>query len=162
MAPSVFYSFDPDRDIRRAQLVNSIGAVEGQSVLDAPGWDEVRASGPHAMATRIEREISRRAALIVLIGRRTATRSGVVSEIQTAWRTGKPLLGVYVHGLLPDDHLDIKGPDPFQMAGLAGASVPVFDPTSFDWRGHFDSDATFHRLSGSLEAWIAAGRIRTT
>ena len=42
MAKSVFYSFHYKRDVYRVQLVRNINALEGQPVLNAQDWEEIR------------------------------------------------------------------------------------------------------------------------
>ena len=40
-----------------------------------------------------------RSCVVVLIGSKTANREWVQYEIKKAWKDGKALLGVYIHGL---------------------------------------------------------------
>jgi hypothetical protein len=98
-------------------------------------------------------------AVIVLVGRQTASRPWVIYEVEKAWSDKKPLLGIRVHGLSSFGKTDGAGPNPFERADV-GAGVPVFDPTVRDWRGNIDPQATYRKLTGNLEWWSSQGRVR--
>lgn len=159
MAKSVFYSFHYERDVHRVQLVRNINALEGQPLLNAQGWEQVRRQGEQAIRNWIHREMAYKKAVIVLIGQQTASRPWVIYEIEKAWADGKPLLGVLIHGLSSMGAVDRPGPDPFVKAtGVYG--VPVFDPTVKSWDGKVDSKATFNTLADNLESWSSQGKVK--
>lgn len=49
MAKSVFYSFHYDRDAWRVQQIIRMGALEGQPILNAQEWEEVKRKGDAAI-----------------------------------------------------------------------------------------------------------------
>ena len=51
MAKSVFYSFHYDRDAWRVQQIIQMGALEGQPILNAQQWEEVKRKGDAAIET---------------------------------------------------------------------------------------------------------------
>lgn len=159
MAKSVFYSFHYERDVHRVQLVRNVNALEGQPVLNSQDWEEVRRKGDQAIENWIHDQMSYKKAVIVLIGKQTASRPWVIYEIEKAWRNKKPLLGIYIHGLSSLGKVDSMGANPFDKAeGVSG--VPVFDPTQRDWQGNIDSKATYNNLVQNLETWSGQGKVR--
>ena len=157
MAKTVFYSFYYKRDVHRVQLVQKIGALEGQPVLNAQEWETVKGRGPKAVQDWIDEQMKYKRAVIVLIGAETARRPWVKYEIEKAWAEGKPLLGVRIHGISSMGVVDAEGANPFYAADVPGYSIPVFDPTQRDWRGNIDSQATYNYLAANLEAWSDQG-----
>lgn len=159
MAKTVFYSFHYERDVHRVQLVRNINALEGQPLLNAQKWEEVRRRGDQAIKNWIGTEMAYKKAVIVLIGRHTSSRDWVLYEIEKAWADKKPLLGISVHGLSSFGTTDSPGANPFdKVAGISG--VPVFDPTVYDWWGNIDSKATYSKLVQNLDSWSGQGKIR--
>lgn len=158
MAKTVFYSFHYTRDVHRVQLVRNINALEGQPVLNSQEWEKVRRGGAAAIQKWIDGEMAYKRAVVVLIGKETASRPWVKYEIQKAWADRKPLLGVRIHGLSSMGTIDSVGGDPFAVAGLRG--VPIFDPTVKNWLGSIDSQATYRALASSLEQWAGKGVTR--
>jgi hypothetical protein len=156
MAKSVFYSFYYDRDVYRVQLVRNINALEGQPLLNAQEWEDVRRKGVQEW---IRKEMAYKKAVIVLIGQETASRPWVIYEIEKAWTDKKPLLGIRIHGLSSLGSVDRPGANPFDKADVGG-SIPIFDPTVKDWRGNADSKATYNKLAENLERWSEQGVVR--
>ncbi|TDL46517.1 TIR domain-containing protein [Kocuria rosea] len=159
MAKSVFYSFHYGRDVNRVQLVRNINALEGQPLVTPQSWEEVRRKGEQAIKNWIHQQMAYKKAVIVLIGKETASRDWVIHEIQKAWQDKKPLLGIYIHGLPSMGTVDSMGPNPFEKAkGVSG--IPVFNPTKTDWQGKIDSQATYNHLKQNLENWSGQGKVR--
>ena len=159
MAKSVFFSFHYERDVHRVQLVRNVNALEGQPLLNAQKWEEVRRNGGQAIENWIHAQMAYKKAVIVLIGKHTASRDWVIYEIEKAWKDKKPMLGINIHGLSSFGTVDAAGANPFDKAmGVSG--VPVFDPTIKDWRGQIDSKATYNNLSQNLEFWSGKGKVR--
>lgn len=156
MAKSVFYSFHYERDVHRVQLVRNINALEGQPLLNAQSWEQVRRRGDRAIEEWIDKEMAYKKAVIVLVGRETATRPWVQYEINKAWDDRKPLLGVRIHGLSSMGTVDSAGSSPFNDA----VGIPLFDPTVVGWDGRIDSKATYAKLVDNLEWWSTQGRVR--
>ncbi|WP_406237536.1 TIR domain-containing protein [Nocardia sp. NBC_01009] len=159
MAKTVFYSFHYQRDVHRVQLVRNIGALEGQPLLGAQKWEEVKAKGNAAIEAWIDEQMKYKKAVIVLIGQETASRPWVQYEIKRAWDLKRPLLGVHIYGLSSMGSVDRKGADPFLKAGISG--VPVFDPTVRNLNGNIDSQATYKVLERDLEGWSNQGVVRS-
>jgi hypothetical protein len=157
MATTVFYSFHYTRDVHRVQLVRNINALEGQPILNSQEWEEVRQGGPSAVQKWIDSEMAYKRAVVVLVGKETATRPWVKYEIEKAWSSKKPLLGIRIHGLSSMGAVDSIGGDPFANAGLPG--VPIYDPTVTNWQG-VDSQATYRALATNIEQWAAQGVTR--
>lgn len=157
MASSVFYSFHYERDVNRVQLVQKINALEGPPLLTPQAWETLRRRGTTAVAEWIDEEMKYKKAVIVLIGRETASRDWVKYEIRKAWADKRPLLGIAIHGLSSFGSVDSAGPNPFEAAGLPASSIPLFDPTQRDYLGRIDSQATYARLADSLVTWSTLG-----
>jgi len=159
MAKTVFYSFHYERDVHRVQLVRNINALEGQPLLNAQTWEEVRKKGRKAIEEWIHEKMAYKKAVIVLIGKETSTREWVIYEIEKAWTDRKPLLGVRIHGLSSFGSIDKAGANPFDVA-KGVKNIPVFDPTQTDIWGEIDSKATYHKLAQNLEYWSSLGITR--
>lgn len=159
MAKTVFYSFHYERDVHRVQLVRNINALEGQPVLNSQEWERVRRGGPAAIEKWIDEKMKYKRAVVVLIGRDTASRPWVKYEIQKAWRDKRPLLGIRIHGLSSMGTVDTAGGDPFKSAGIT-LRVPIFDPTKINAFGRIDSQATYRGLVANIENWSSKGVIR--
>ncbi|MDK8791508.1 TIR domain-containing protein [Corynebacterium sp. MSK039] len=160
---AVFYSFHYERDVNRVQLIRQMGLIEGQPILNAQEWESVRARGSSVIANWIDEQMKYKAAVIVLIGRETASRPWVRYEIQKAWNARKPLLGIRIHGLSSMGTVDTIGPDPFtQISGFEGRNpgLPIFDPTVSGVLGDIDSKATYQNLVDHLRSWSSQGRVR--
>ena len=91
MAKSVFYSFHSDRDAWRVQQIIQMGALEGQPILNAQQWEEVKRKGDAAIEKWIADQMAYKSAVVVLIGAQTASRPWVRHEIAYAWDNHKPL-----------------------------------------------------------------------
>lgn len=151
MAKTVFYSFHYGRDVHRVQLIRNFHALEGQPLLNAQDWEKVRRGGDRAIENWIDEQMRYKRAVIVLIGNETATRPWVQYEIEKAWKERKPLLGIRIHGLSSMGVTDRPGLNPFDVAGLRGARIPVFDPT------RSSSQGTHAHLRSMLPTWSEQG-----
>lgn len=159
MAKSVFYSFHYTRDVGRVQLVQKIGALEGQPLLNSQDWESKKQQGTAAIQQWIDDQMKHKSAVIVLIGRETASREWVKYEIARAWSLKRPLLGINIHGISSFGSADSKGSNPFdKVPGASG--VPVFDPTVRNAVGTIDTKATYANLERNLPTWAAKGVTR--
>lgn len=154
---AVFLSFHYERDSKRVQQVLNMGAVEGQTILTAQGWEEVKRGGDQAVKNWIAKEMNYKSAVVVLIGQETASREWVKYEIRKAWDDRKPILGVRIHGLADlTDGTDRPGTNPFAGIKLVGGRdlgdiLPVFDPAGAD------SKQVYSSIKNNLAGWIARG-----
>lgn len=159
MAKTVFYSFHYERDVHRVHLVKNLNALEGQPLLNSQEWEKVRRGGDAAIEKWINEQMAYKKAVIVLIGKETATRPWVKHEVKKAWADKKPLLGIRIHGLSSMGTIDSIGGNPFTNAGITG--VPIYDPTVTSWQGKVDSQATYKALSDNIELWSGQGVTRS-
>ncbi|MDK8178836.1 TIR domain-containing protein [Micrococcus luteus] len=63
MAKSVFYSFHYDRDAWRVQQIIQMGALEGQPILNAQQWEEVKRKGDAAIKKWIADQMAYKSAV---------------------------------------------------------------------------------------------------
>jgi hypothetical protein len=122
MARRVYLSFHYARDAQRVSQVRQMGAVQGQRLLTANSWEEVKRGGGFAIRRWIGKEMQGRSCIVVLIGTQTARREWVEYEIRRGWKEGRGVVGVHIHGLRNlDGTRSPKGPNPF--SGLTVKSV---------------------------------------
>lgn len=154
MPTSVFFSFHFARDIIRVQKVANIGALEGQA-LNRQNWEKVKRQGNTAIENYIDQEMAYKRAVVVLIGKETASRPWVQYEIKKAWAAKKPLVGIYINGLKDfQDNTDSPGPNPFQQFGFNDSSktyadfVPAYKPVGTT------SQEIYSNISQNINGWI--------
>lgn len=134
MAKSVFYSFHYDLDSWRVQQIINIGVLEGQPILNAQAWEEVKRQGDKAIEKWISDQMSYKKAVVVLVGSGTAARPWVQHEIVKAWNDKKPIVGVRINGLADSNgKIDSVGVNPFskitfKSGGTLADFVPLHTP----------------------------------
>jgi hypothetical protein len=154
MAKSVFFSFHYDRDYWRVQQIIQMGAVEGQTILNAQKWEEVKRQGDAAIEKWIADQMAYKAAVVVLVGSETASRPWVRREIAYAWDNRKPLVGVRIHGLSDrNSNTDSPGSNPFtevklKNGGSVGDHVTLHTPSGGT------SQAVYASIKANLTAWV--------
>jgi MTH538 TIR-like domain (DUF1863) len=154
VAKSVFYSFHYERDNWRVQEIMKMGALQGQTILNAQQWEEVKRKGEAAIKQWIADQMAYKSAVVVLVGAQTASRPWVLHEIAYAWDNKKPLVGVRIHGLADGNgKTDSYGDNPFSSVKLAGGGnvgtyVPVYNPTGAN------SQAVYADISANLLTWV--------
>lgn len=99
MARKVFYTFRYSNDSHRVQQVKNMGVVEGQPLLSANGWEDVKSGGDAAIQEWIDNNMSGKSCDVVLIGSATAGRKWVKYEIKKAWNDGRGVVGIFIHNL---------------------------------------------------------------
>lgn len=95
----VFYSFHFVNDSWRAGQVKNMGVVEGNTPVSSNEWEEVKRKGDDSIKRWINSTMNYRSCVIVLIGSETASRKWCNYEIEYAWKEGKGIVGIYIHGL---------------------------------------------------------------
>lgn len=95
----VFFSFDYDEDVFRVAQVKNMGAIEGNTLVSANEWEEIKRGGDDAIKRWIDRNMENRSCLVVLIGQKTHESRWVKYEIKKAWNDGKGIVGIYIHNL---------------------------------------------------------------
>lgn len=154
MAKSVFYSFHYDRDAWRVQQIIQMGALEGQPILNAQQWEEVKRKGDAAIKKWIADQMAYKSAVVVLIGAQTASRPWVGHEIAYAWDNHKPLVGIRIHGLGDrNGNTDSYGDNPFSNVSLKGGGtvgdyVPVYKPSGAN------SQAVYADIKANITTWV--------
>lgn len=154
MAKTVFYSFHYGHDAWRVQKVLQIGAVEGQRLLNSQDWEAVRRRGQKAIQEWIDKQMSYKSTVVVLIGAHTAERPWVEYEITKAWNDKRGLLGVRIHGLADSiGGRDRAGKNPFADVALRGGGtvadhVPVFSPAGST------SAEVYSSIRDNLTRWV--------
>lgn len=131
MARKVFYSFHFDNDAWRAGQVRHIGIVDGSEPLKGNRWEDVKAKSDKEIEKWINDNLKDKSCLVVLIGSETSERKWVKYEIETAWKLGKAVCGIYVHKLKDaNGEQSDEGNNPFDYFEIGGKKlseiVPVF------------------------------------
>ena len=109
----VFYSFHFSNDFWRVQEVRNMGAIEGNKPVSANEWEEVKRKGDENIKKWINSAMNYRSCVVVLAGHYTANRKWINYEIEHAWKEGKGIVVVYIHGLKDQNgEQDTKGNNP--------------------------------------------------
>lgn len=154
MARTVFYSFHYDRDAWRVQQVAKMGQVEGQPIMNAQDWEQVKRKGDAAIKKWISDQMAYKKAVVVLIGAETASRPWVHFEIAKAWDDRRPLVGIRIHGLADSlGRTDSVGANPFEKVSLQNGGkvadyVPIFSPSGIT------SKDVYANIATNLPGWI--------
>lgn len=110
----VFYSFHFANDSWRAAQVKNMGVVEGNTPVSTNEWEEVKKKGEDSIKRWINSTMYYRTCVIVLIGSETDSRKWCNYEIEHAWKEGKGIVGIFIHGLEDATGKQcIKGSNPF-------------------------------------------------
>ena len=158
---AVFLSFHYDRDAHRVQQIINMGAVEGQTILSSQDWEAVKNRGKAAIEAWIDEQMKYKTAVVVLVGKETATRDWVLYEIAKAWDEKRALVGVRIHGLKDlAGKTDAAGSNPFEKVSLKSGNkvsdyVKLHDPPGAD------SKAVYASIQASLNGWIDGAYKRT-
>ena len=154
MAKSVFFSFHYDRDHWRVQQIMNMGAVEGQSILNAQQWETVKRQGEAAIKKWIHDQMAYKSAVVVLVGAETADRPWVRHEIAYAWDNYKPLVGIRINGLADSNNkTSLQGANPFSRVSLEGGGtvadyVPLFTASGYN------SQAVYADIKNNITTWV--------
>lgn len=153
MARKCFYSFYYDEDNWRVGTVKNIGSVEGQPLVSANEFEEIKRKGDKAVENWIAGNMAGRSTVIVLIGTNTAARPWVKHEIKYAFDNGKALLGIHIHRLLDrNGNASAKGANPFTTFNVGDKPLTnwakTYDPSGVDSKGVYDT------IKNNIEAWI--------
>lgn len=162
MARRVFFSFHFDKDFWRTQQVRNMNALEGQTLVKANSWEEIKRKGDAAVERWIEDEMHGKSCIVVLIGAETADRPWVIHEISKAWNDGKGVLGVRIDKLLDSNSRpSVAGPSPFTKVKFNGTSRTLADIVPLKAPAGFDSKTIYASIANNIENWIEeAIRIR--
>lgn len=153
MAKKCFLSFHYKNDNWRVSQVRNIGAIEEQPLLDANAWEEIKKKGDKAIEDWIDKHMADKKCLVVLVGEKTAGRRWVKYEIKKAWKDGKGVVGVRIHGLKDANGNQSKiGGDPFAGLTVDGKAVQaVVHDTPYS-----TSTYVYDHIKENLEDWVDA------
>lgn len=161
MATPTFTSFHFDRDFWRVQQVRNMGAIEGNEIIAPQSWESVKQKGKAAIEKWIDDEMKGKSAVIVLVGKETASRPWVTYEIEKAWNDKRPLVGVRINGLKnKDGYTDTLGSNPFASIKTTNGSalssyITLHSPTGSD------SQAVYKNINDNLATWVATAYKRS-
>lgn len=161
MTTNNFVSFHYQRDHARVQQVLNMGAIEGQQIMSAQAWESVKRNGDDAIRKWIEGQMKGKSAVVVLVGRETASRRWVKYEITKAWNEKKPLVGVRINGLKDfAGSTDYPGDNPFDRVQTTSGTplstyVPLYSPSGVDSR------TVYKNIDDNLAAWVASAYARS-
>lgn len=147
----VFYSFHFNNDVMRVQQVRNIGAIEGNSAVNANEWEQIKQKGKTGVQNWIDQNMKYKRCVIVLIGSETASRPWVEYEIERAWELGKAMIGVHIHNVrCPRSGTCRKGANPFDQFKFGdgrklSSVVPCYDPASHQ---------AYQDIAANISGWI--------
>lgn len=147
----VFYSFHFNNDVMRVQQIRNIGAIEGNSAINANEWERIKRSGKTAVQNWIDENMNYKRCVIVLIGSETASRPWVKYEIERAWNQGKAIIGIYIHNIrCVRNGTCRKGRNPFDEFTFddgrkLSSVVTCYDP---------DPSQAYRDIASNISSWI--------
>ena len=142
MARRVFFSFNHDDDIWRANQVRNSNVVAGAHVagfFDHSEYGEANKMGKDAIQRMILGHLEDTTVTVVLIGTETANRPWVKYEIEQSIARKNGLLGIYIH------HLKDSNQRP-SSRGAKPAVPEGVDFPAYDW------DKDLDRFRKAIEA----------
>lgn len=154
MARRVFYSFHYDGDKDRVAQVRNMGVVEGSQVASDNDWEAIKRGGEGAIKSWVDQQMVGTSCCVALIGANTAGRKWVTYEIESAWRSGKGVVGIHIYELKNlRGEKSSKGANPLDYAStIAGYRVSSYAKT-YD-PPFADSKAVYSHIATSLAGWI--------
>ena len=131
MARRVYFSFDYDRDVSRANVVRNswVTKPDRQSAgfFDAAEREKVKKGGYTAIKRWIDEQLIGTTVTVVLIGARTAASYWVKYEIKESFKRDNGILGIYINNIANlKGRPDFKGRNPLDII-----KVPERMKTSF-------------------------------
>ena len=97
MARRVFFSFEFEHDVTRANVVRQSGmtkGVEAAGYVDAAEFEKVKQNGDPAIQRWIDDQLKNTTVTVVLVGQYTCSSKWVKYEIEASERRGNGLLGI--------------------------------------------------------------------
>lgn len=153
MAKKCFLSFHYKPDNWRVSQVRNMGAIEEQPLLAANEWEEIEKKGDKAIEDWIEKHMRDKQCLVVLVGEKTAGRPWVKYEIKKAWKDGKGVVGIRIHGLKDAAGNQAKiGGDPF--AGLTVDGDPIVGVVHDT--PYSTSKYVYDHIKDNIDDWVDA------
>lgn len=97
MARRVFFSFEFEHDVSRANVVRKSGmtkGVEAAGYIDAAEFEKVKKNGDGAIQRWIDDQLKNTTVTVVLVGKYTCASKWVQYEITASKKRGNGLLGI--------------------------------------------------------------------
>lgn len=162
MARRVFFSFHFANDFWRTQQVRQMNALEGQSIVSANAWEEVKRKGDASIQKWIDDNMYGKSCVVVLVGAQTASRPWVTYEISKGWNDGKGVLGIRIDKLLgTDSRPSTPGPNPFGKVSFTSGVKTLENVAPLKTPIGTDSRSAYASIASNIENWIEeAIRIR--
>lgn len=152
----VFFSFHFSNDFWRTQQIRNIGSIEGNKVVSANTWEEVKKKGDAAIQKWIVENIDGKSCLIVLIGEKTAGRKWIKYEIEKAWNSNKGVVGIRIHNLENQAGKQSNiGGNPFATFTLCKGKVKLSNVVKITNPPQTTGKGVYNHISENLTAWIA-------
>lgn len=157
MARQIFHTFRYRHDAWRVQTIRQIGSIEGQKLLSANGWEEVKRGGEAAIQRWIDEQLKGKSCVVVLIGQATAGRKWVKYEMRKGWADGKGVLGIHIHNLKDaNGNQATKGRNPLDDvtvstrngSTLLSSVAKTYDPP------YSTSQYVYDHIKNNIEDWI--------
>lgn len=157
MARRIFHSFRYRYDAWRVQNIRQMGSIEGQKLLSANGWEEVKKGGDDAIQRWIDEQMKGKSCVVVLIGQATAGRKWVKHEMRKGWADGKGVLGIHIHNLKDaDGNQARKGRNPLDDVTVStrdgnkslSSVAKAYDPP------YSTSQYVYNHIKDNIEDWI--------
>jgi hypothetical protein len=97
MARRVFFSFEYEHDVSRANVVRNSGmtkGIEDAGFIDAAEFEKVKKRGDAAVKAWIDGQLKGTTVTVVLVGQETCSSKWVQYEIEASKKRGNGLLGI--------------------------------------------------------------------
>jgi hypothetical protein len=97
MARRVFFSFEYEHDVSRANVVRKSGitkGIEDAGYIDAAEFEKVKKNGETAVKTWIGEQLKGTTVTVVLVGEYTCSSKWVKYELEASEKRGNGLLGI--------------------------------------------------------------------
>jgi hypothetical protein len=138
-----------------------MGAIDSQPIVSAQDWEAVKRQGRKAIEDWIDAQMKYKQAIVVLVGRETASRPWVDYEIRKAWDEYRPIVGIRIHGLKDlAKSTDAAGANPFAKISLKNgvtldSYVTLHDPLGYDSKQVYDN------IKSNIKTWVTNARKRS-
>ena len=99
MKRQVFFSFRYAYDSWRAGQIRSMGKVSSSSTFSDNDWESIKEETDSKVEKLIDDQLEMRSCLVLLIGQYTYNRKWIEKEIYKAWKAGKGIVAIHIHGL---------------------------------------------------------------
>ncbi len=97
MTRRVFFSFEYEHDVSRANVVRNSWVTQGKEAagfIDAAEFEEIKKGGDAAIKKWIREQLNRTSVTVVLVGSHTCSSKYVKYEIEKSEERGNGLLGI--------------------------------------------------------------------